>query len=82
MFLRGLATALFNARSPPQKFSHLSELGHCQLALYPYSLPFPLGWLKLAWINNTTSFLLPGAATNGAMTLQFRSQIGTTLSPL
>jgi len=25
---RGLTTALLNARSPPQKFSHLSELGH------------------------------------------------------
>jgi len=32
--------------------------------------------------NIGDSFLLPGAVTNGAITLQFRSQIDTTLSPV
>jgi len=35
-----------------------------------------------AWRNMGDSLRLPGAATNGAITLQLRSQKGTTLSPL
>jgi hypothetical protein len=38
--------------------------------------------LDIAGANRTASFLLPGAVTKGAITLQFLSQNGTTLSPL
>ncbi|WHA06040.1 hypothetical protein N3Z16_03900 [Candidatus Megaera polyxenophila] len=36
----------------------------------------------IAGVSRIPSFLLPGAVTKGAITLQFLSQNGTTLSPL
>ena len=38
--------------------------------------------LSSAEVNNTVSFLLPGALINGVIILQFLSHIATTLSPL
>ena len=38
--------------------------------------------LDIAGARRIISFLLPGAVTKGAMTLQFLSQNATTLSPL
>ena len=36
----------------------------------------------ISGFSKVVSFLLPGATTKGAMTLQFLSHIETTLSPL